>query len=103
MTELLGGSDVRNSTQTIATQIEGNRYSLTGLKWFTSAIDANITFTLAKIKHKDGVVDNAPTLFFVKVRDKEGKLNNINLVRLKDKMGTKQVENCLILFYCIIF
>jgi alkylation response protein AidB-like acyl-CoA dehydrogenase len=91
MTELLGGSDVRGSTQTLATQIEGNKYCLHGLKWFTSAIDANITFTLAKIKHKDKTIDNAPTLFFLKLRNQDGTLNNINVIRLKDKMGTKQL------------
>ena len=92
MTELLGGSDVRASTQTVATHIEGNRYALNGLKWFTSAIDANITFTLAKIKQKNGEIDSAPTLFFLHIRNKEGKLNNINLIRLKDKLGTRQVR-----------
>ena len=92
MTELQGGSDVRGSTQTIAIHLEDNLYALHGLKWFTSAIDANITFTLAKIQHKDGVVDNAPTLFFLFLRNKEGNLNNINLIRMKDKMGTRQVN-----------
>ena len=54
MTEILGGSDVRASTQTIAEHVEGNIYKLYGLKWFTSAIDSDITFTLAKIKNKEG-------------------------------------------------
>lgn len=49
MTEIMGGSDVRNSTETKAVKIEGKKYSLSGLKWFTSAIDADICFTLAKI------------------------------------------------------
>jgi alkylation response protein AidB-like acyl-CoA dehydrogenase len=92
MTEILGGSDVRNSTQTIATHIEGNKYSLTGLKWFTSAIDANVTFTLAKIKNKQNEIDSLPTLFFLKVKDEQGKLNNISITRLKDKLGTRQVN-----------
>lgn len=91
MTELLGGSDVRGSTQTIATHLEGNKYALNGLKWFTSAIDSDLTFTLAKIKSEDGVVDNAPTLFFIKICNKDGSLNNINPIRLKDKLGTRQL------------
>lgn len=49
MTELLGGSDVRASTETKAIHIKENQYKLFGLKWFTSAIDAAVTFTLAKI------------------------------------------------------
>jgi alkylation response protein AidB-like acyl-CoA dehydrogenase len=92
MTEILGGSDVRASTQTTAVHIEGNKYALYGLKWFTSAIDANVTFTLAKIKQSNGELDDTPTLFFLKFRDSNGKLNNINPIRLKDKLGTRQVS-----------
>jgi alkylation response protein AidB-like acyl-CoA dehydrogenase len=91
MTEIKGGSDVRASTQTIAKHIKDNQYALYGLKWFTSAIDANVSFTLAKIKHTNGSVDDIPTLFFVVVRDDKGKLNNIKPTRLKDKLGTRQV------------
>lgn len=93
MTEILGGSDVRDSTQTIAELLDENSktYKLTGLKWFTSAIDSDITFTLAKIKNNTGQVDKVPTLFFLKTRDNKGKLNNIEIIRLKDKLGTKQV------------
>ena len=31
------------------------------------------------------------SLFFVKLRDENGKLNGIQVERLKDKLGTKQV------------
>lgn len=31
------------------------------------------------------------SLFFVKVRDEEGKLNSIQVQRLKDKLGTRQM------------
>jgi alkylation response protein AidB-like acyl-CoA dehydrogenase len=92
MTELLGGSDVRGSTQTIAKHLEGNKYSLHGLKWFTSAIDANITFTLAKIQHQTGKIDSFPTMFFLFIRKPDGSLNNIDVIRLKDKLGTRQVK-----------
>lgn len=93
MTEILGGSDVRDSTQTTAELFDeaSKTYKLTGLKWFTSAIDSDITFTLAKIRNKNGEVDKVPTLFFIKIRDNRGKLNNIEIVRLKEKLGTKQV------------
>jgi alkylation response protein AidB-like acyl-CoA dehydrogenase len=92
MTELLGGSDVRGSTQTVAILIEKNKYSLHGLKWFTSAIDSQIAFTLAKIQHQIVEIDSSPTLFFVKLRNKDRSLNKINPIRLKDKLGTKQVN-----------
>jgi alkylation response protein AidB-like acyl-CoA dehydrogenase len=98
MTELLGGSDVRASTQTTASLVKDNIYELNGLKWFTSAIDANVTFTLAKIKHSNGEVDSTPTLFFIKVRDNDGKLNNIKPIRLKDKLGTRQVIEFVLQF-----
>jgi alkylation response protein AidB-like acyl-CoA dehydrogenase len=93
MTEMMGGSDVRNSTETVAVHRGGNEYFLTGLKWFTSAFDADISFTLAKIKDPEtGKVDASPTLFFLKVKDSKGKLNNITPIRLKDKLGTRQVK-----------
>lgn len=102
MTELLGGSDVRGSTFTTARLYKNNIYKLRGLKWFTSAIDANITFTLAKIfDDKTNELDTKPTLFFLKIRKDIEKddnrfkskdiLNNIDIVRLKDKLGTKQL------------
>jgi len=93
MTEILGGSDVRESTQTTAEVIDESTktYKLTGLKWFTSAIDSDITFTLAKIKNANGEVDKLPTLFFLKIKNNDGKLNNIEIIRLKDKLGTRQV------------
>jgi alkylation response protein AidB-like acyl-CoA dehydrogenase len=98
MTEILGGSDVRGSTQTVARHLEGNKYSLHGLKWFTSAIDASITFTLAKIQHPNGEIDSVPTMFFLFIRQPDGSLNNINVIRLKDKLGTRQVIKNLIFF-----
>ena len=93
MTEKKGGSDVRQGTETIAEKFENNLYKLNGLKWFTSSIDADVSFTLAKIKtESNNNLDKiAPTLFFVKLRKKDGSLNNIKPIRLKDKLGTKQV------------
>lgn len=93
MTEILGGSDVREGTQTTAELIDNNSYKLNGLKWFTSAIDSDISFTLAKIKNKNGEIDKLPTLFFLKIRNENNKLNNIEIIRLKDKLGTRQVKH----------
>lgn len=93
MTEILGGSDVRKATQTKAVYNPlNNNYLLYGLKWFTSAIDSDITFTLAKIYDPSTKkLDGKPSLFFVKLRDSDGKLNSIEIQRLKDKLGTKQL------------
>lgn len=102
MTEILGGSDVRSSTQTVAIKLNElndettNKYKLYGMKWFTSAIDASITFTLAKIKEKNGEIDSSPTLFFMKIRH-NNILNHIDIVRLKDKLGTRQLPTAEII------
>ena len=54
MTERAGGSDVANGTRTIAKVQSDGTYRLWGYKWFTSAIDANVTITLARIEDQDG-------------------------------------------------
>ncbi len=82
MTERTGGSDVSGTT-TIA-KFNNNQYRLYGTKWFTSATTANMALALAKI---DGA--NELSLFYLEVRDKQGRLNNIEIHRLKDKLGTR--------------
>ena len=44
MTEKDGGSDVSNSTTTIAIHQGGNKYKLYGYKWFSSATDSEMTY-----------------------------------------------------------
>lgn len=61
MTERPGGSDVGNSETEAVLQADGS-YKLYGFKWFTSATDANMTMTLARIVDQDG--RTAPVLFF---------------------------------------
>lgn len=90
----MGGSDVGNGTETIAKKLEDGSYALTGLKWFTSATDSDMTLTLARIVDKDGKVPQGSrglSLFFLKVRDENGNLNGITVRRLKDKLGTRAV------------
>lgn len=90
MTEKSGGSDV-GRTETIA-KYENGTYKLYGNKWFTSATTSQIAFTLARIKDQNGNSlqgSRGLSLFFVKVHDENGKLNNIEIHRLKDKLGTK--------------
>lgn len=82
MTEKTGGSDV-SGTQTVA-KIEGEIYRLSGIKWFTSATTSEMAMTLAKIEGEDKL-----SLFCVKLRDEAGNLQNIEINRLKDKLGTK--------------
>ncbi len=88
MTERTGGSDVGLS-ETIAHQQDG-QWQLSGTKWFTSATTSQMALTLAR------PVGNGPggrglALFFVQLRDAEGRLQNISVNRLKDKLGTRKV------------
>ena len=82
MTEKTGGSDVSN-TETIA-KFEKGEWRLYGIKWFTSAIDSEMALALAKPEGSDQL-----QLFFVKLRDEQGNLNNIEIIGLKNKLGTK--------------
>jgi alkylation response protein AidB-like acyl-CoA dehydrogenase len=89
MTELTGGSDVGLS-ETIARQESGAEYRLYGRKWFTSAIASQMALTLARPE------GNPPggrglALFYVETRDEHGRPRNIEINRLKDKLGTRKV------------
>lgn len=88
MTELTGGSDVGLS-ETIAKEDSGC-FRLYGRKWFTSAISSQIALTLARPE------GNPPggrglALFYLETRDEHGRPRNIEINRLKDKLGTRKV------------
>lgn len=119
MTELTGGSDVglsettaRRDPQIIQiSEKEEDRFGavvggdvvransvsddqaswlLYGRKWFTSAVSSQVALTLAR---PDG---NPPggrglALFYLELRDENGRLRNIRMDRLKDKLGTRKV------------
>ena len=90
MTERIGGSDVGN-TETIARK-EGDHYRLYGYKWFTSAATSEIAFTLARVEDENGQTlkrSKGLSLFYLETHNKDGKLNNILIERLKDKLGTR--------------
>jgi acyl-CoA dehydrogenase len=90
MTELTGGSDV-GSSETIAKKEPGEgAFRLYGRKWFTSAIASQIALTLARPE------GNPPgsrglALFYIETRDEQGRPRNIEINRLKDKLGTRKV------------
>jgi alkylation response protein AidB-like acyl-CoA dehydrogenase len=88
MTETTGGSDVGRS-QTRAVEQDGG-WRLYGRKWFTSAVSSQMALTLARPE------GNPPggkglAMFYVEVRDAQGRLNGIRVDRLKDKLGTRKV------------
>ncbi|XP_060755354.1 acyl-CoA dehydrogenase family member 11-like [Neoarius graeffei] len=100
MTERKGGSDVANGTETVAQQQEDGSYRLYGFKWFTSATDADITLTLARIAdHHGNTIQGSVgvSLFCAEVWDSEGRTNGVEIQRLKDKLGTRQVPTAELL------
>lgn len=86
MTERRGGSDV-SQTATIATLHEQQKYTLQGTKWFTSATTSEMALTLARVGDVAG--SKGLSLFMIELRDSENRLQNIEVHRLKDKLGTK--------------
>ncbi|HEX6648371.1 MAG TPA: acyl-CoA dehydrogenase family protein, partial [Pyrinomonadaceae bacterium] len=88
MTELTGGSDVGLS-ETIAKQ-DADGFRLYGRKWFTSAVSSQIALTLARPEgNPQG--GRGLALFYVETRDEQGRPRNIEINRLKDKLGTRKV------------
>jgi alkylation response protein AidB-like acyl-CoA dehydrogenase len=86
MTERTGGSDVSRTGTTARKQ--GGAYLLSGTKWFTSATTSPVALTLARI---EGAAAGSAglSLFYVELFDAEGRLRNIRINRLKDKLGSR--------------
>ncbi len=89
MTEATGGSDVGTS-ETVASLGEDGTWRLTGRKWFTSAATSQMTLTLAR-PEGNGPGGRGLALFYLELRDAHGRLQNIRIHRLKDKLGTRKV------------
>lgn len=90
MTELTGGSDVGLSETVAKATPDARAFQLYGRKWFTSAATSQMALTLARPE------GNPPggrglALFYVETRDEHGRLRNIEINRLKDKLGTRKV------------
>ena len=89
MTETIGGSDI-SRTETVAHQDENGQWRLTGRKWFTSAATSEIALTLARpAGSPEG--SRGLALFYIEPRDANGRLRNIEILRLKDKLGTRKL------------
>jgi putative acyl-CoA dehydrogenase len=84
MTERAGGSDVSRTGTTAKKQ--GSLYALQGIKGFTSATSP-MALTLARI---EGSAHGSAglSLFYVELLDEAGRLQNIRVNRLKEKLGT---------------
>jgi alkylation response protein AidB-like acyl-CoA dehydrogenase len=88
MTELTGGSDVgRSETRAVP---DGDQWRLYGRKWFTSAVTSQMALTLARPEGNPGG-GKGLAMFYVELRDAQGRLNGVRVDRLKDKLGTRKV------------
>lgn len=92
MTERSGGSDV-SGTATDALKKSSSApfaatHELHGAKWFTSATTSQMALTLAR---PEGAPSGSKglSLFYLELRNDHGQLKNIEIHRLKDKLGTK--------------
>jgi acyl-CoA dehydrogenase len=89
MTESTGGSDVGLS-ETVARRDSEGVWRLYGRKWFTSATTSQVALTLAR-PEGNAASGQGLALFYIETRDEAGHLRNIQINRLKDKLGTRKV------------
>ncbi len=87
ITEQDMGSDV-GALKTVAVADGPGRWRLTGEKWFCSAIT---DFTLVAARPEGAAPNTKGVSVFFVPRIFEGKLNNLKIKRLKNKIGTKEL------------
>ncbi|GJM40334.1 MAG: acyl-CoA dehydrogenase [Ardenticatenaceae bacterium] len=89
MTESTGGSDVGLS-ETVAKLNQQEEWLLYGRKWFTSAATSQMALTLAR---PEGNLAGGKglALFYLETHEEDGSLQNVEVLRLKDKLGTRKV------------
>ena len=90
MTEQGGGSDV-GATLTRAER-RGNHWLLHGDKWFCSNADAGVALVLARPEGSPGGTKGL-SLFLLPRLLPDGSPNNYTIVRLKDKLGTRDMAS----------
>ena len=95
MTESTGGSDVGLS-ETVARLGEDEVWRLFGRKWFTSAATSQMTLTLARPEGNEPG-GRGLALFYLETRGEDGRLQHIEINRLKDKLGTRKVPTAELL------
>jgi alkylation response protein AidB-like acyl-CoA dehydrogenase len=89
MTENTGGSDV-GASETVARREADGTWRLSGRKWFTSAINAEVALALARPAGNPDGADGL-ALFCIETRNADGSWNGITIDRLKDKLGTREL------------
>jgi acyl-CoA dehydrogenase len=88
MTEVKGGSDLGATVETVA-RPDGNKWRLTGDKYFASNAGAELAVVAARREGAQQTVRGL-SLFLVPHRDEDGQLNYV-IRRLKDKIATRSV------------
>jgi alkylation response protein AidB-like acyl-CoA dehydrogenase len=91
LTEIQGGSDV-GANATTATLLDTNEGSwlLSGEKWFCSNVTADLALVTARVAEQ-GEGTQGLGLFLVPRRLADGRLNNLFIKRLKEKLGTRSM------------
>ena len=90
MTERAGGSDLAGSN--VTARRDGDQWRLYGDKWFCSAVDGDVVLLLAR-------PEDAPPgtkglgLFLMPRRLPTGERNGYRVVRLKEKLGTRDMAS----------
>ena len=95
MTERIGGSDVGLS-ETVARRGRNGDFALYGTKWFTSAVSSQVALTLAR-PEGNGSGGKGLALFLVELRDAAGQLQGVTVLRLKEKLGTRNLPTAELL------
>lgn len=90
MTETRGGSDVAN-TETTARQDANGQWRLYGRKWFSSAVVGEAALALARPEGATATGTSALALFYVETMDGDQRKPQLQIDRLKDKLGTQEL------------
>ena len=90
MTETSGGSDVSGS-ESIASRDDQGQWQIYGRKWFASSVNSEAALLLARPEGAEHAGADGLALFYVEPRDEHGKLRQIEIDRLKDKLGTRKL------------
>jgi alkylation response protein AidB-like acyl-CoA dehydrogenase len=88
MTEAKGGSDLGSFVETVA-RPDGDRWLLTGEKYFTSNVGAELAIAAARPEGAPAGIRGLE--LFLVPRQREGGTLNFRVRRLKDKIGTRSV------------
>lgn len=97
LTEKAGGSDV-GANRVLAQWETEDYYSLNGEKWFCSNVNAQIIFALART-NADISGTAGLSLFLVEPCLSNGNKNQIEIVRLKDKLGVRSMASAECIFH----